>query len=138
MDVHSNPPKFVKPHYSSILFDVVSEHSEQIQEFFDFNRDYLLDYFGFKTLERAYMLRIGKNILERPQHMWMRVSVAIHGRNLDKVKETYDLMSQKYFTHATPTLFNAGTPRQQMSSCYLLAMKNDSISGIYESPLVHR
>jgi len=115
------------------LFDVVSEHSEQIQEFFDFNRDYLLDYFGFKTLERAYMLRIGKNILERPQHMWMRVSVAIHGRNLDKVKETYDLMSQKYFTHATPTLFNAGTPRQQMSSCYLLAMKNDSISGIYET-----
>ena len=115
------------------LLDVVSEHKDEIQSFFDFNRDYLLDYFGFKTLERAYMLRIGKNILERPQHMWMRVSVAIHGRNLEKVKETYDLMSQKYFTHATPTLFNAGTPRQQMSSCYLLAMKNDSISGIYET-----
>ena len=128
-DIHGK----TSPLVGKELFDIVSEYSEQIQEFFDFNRDYLLDYFGFKTLERAYMLRIGKNILERPQHMWMRVSVAIHGRNLEKVKETYDLMSQKYFTHATPTLFNAGTPRQQMSSCYLLAMKNDSISGIYET-----
>ncbi len=128
-DIHGE----TSPLVGKELFDIVSEYSEQIQEFFDFNRDYLLDYFGFKTLERAYMLRIGKNILERPQHMWMRVSVAIHGRNLEKVKETYDLMSQKYFTHATPTLFNAGTPRQQMSSCYLLAMKNDSISGIYET-----
>ena len=128
-DIHGE----TSPLVGKELFDIVSEYSEQIQELFDFNRDYLLDYFGFKTLERAYMLRIGKNILERPQHMWMRVSVAIHGRNLEKVKETYDLMSQKYFTHATPTLFNAGTPRQQMSSCYLLAMKNDSISGIYET-----
>jgi hypothetical protein len=128
-DIHGE----TSPLVGKELFDIVSEYSEQIQELFDFNRDYLLDYFGFKTLERAYMLRIGKNILERPQHMWMRVSVAIHGRNLKKVKETYDLMSQKYFTHATPTLFNAGTPRQQMSSCYLLAMKNDSISGIYET-----
>ena len=115
------------------LYNLVNEHSEKIQSFFNFERDYLLDYFGFKTLERAYLQRIDGNIVERPQHMWMRVSLAIHGKNLEKVKETYDLMSQKYFTHATPTLFNAGTPRQQMSSCYLLAMKDDSISGIYET-----
>ena len=115
------------------LFDIVNSHSEQIQEMLDFNRDYLLDYFGFKTLERAYLQRINGTIVERPQHMWMRVSIAIHGENMDKVRETYDFMSQKYFTHATPTLFNAGTPRQQMSSCYLLSMKDDSISGIYET-----
>lgn len=115
------------------LFDVVTKHQEKIQSFFDFKRDYLFDYFGFKTLERAYLQRIDGVILERPQHMWMRVAIAIHGENLEKVKESYDLMSEKYFTHATPTLFNAGTPRQQMSSCYLLAMKNDSIAGIYET-----
>ena len=121
------------PLVSKELFDIVNKHSETIQSFLDFNRDYLLDYFGFKTLERAYLQRINGKILERPQHMWMRVSLAIHGENMEKVKETYDLMSQKYFTHATPTLFNAGTPRQQMSSCYLLAMKDDSIAGIYET-----
>ena len=121
------------PLVSKELFNLVNLYSEQIQSFFDFNRDYLLDYFGFKTLERAYLQRIDGKILERPQHMWMRVSLAIHGDNLNKVKETYELMSQKYFTHATPTLFNAGTPRQQMSSCYLLAMKDDSIAGIYET-----
>ena len=121
------------PLVSKELFDIVNKHSETIQSFLDFNRDYLLDYFGFKTLERAYLQRIDGKILERPQHMWMRVSLAIHGENMEKVKETYDLMSQKYFTHATPTLFNAGTPRQQMSSCYLLAMKDDSIAGIYET-----
>ena len=115
------------------LFDNVQSHSEEIQEMFDFDRDYLLDYFGFKTLERAYLQRINGTIIERPQHMWMRVSLAIHGENMEKVKETYDFMSQKYFTHATPTLFNAGTPRQQMSSCYLLSMKDDSIAGIYET-----
>jgi len=128
-DIHNKQSPLV----GKQLYDIISEHEETIQSFFDFNRDYLIDYFGFKTLERAYLLRIGKNILERPQHMWMRVSVAIHGKDLEKVKETYDLMSQKYFTHATPTLFNAGTPRQQMSSCYLLSMKDDSIAGIYET-----
>ena len=99
----------------------------------DYNRDYLIDYFGFKTLERAYLLRVNGKLIERPQHMWMRVAVCIHLGNLEKIKTTYDLMSQKYFTHATPTLFNAGTPRPQLSSCYLIAMENDSITGIYNT-----
>ena len=128
-DIHGDQSSLV----NKALFDVVQSHSEEIQQMFDFDRDYLLDYFGFKTLERAYLQRINGTIVERPQHMWMRVSLAIHGENMEKVKETYELMSQKYFTHATPTLFNAGTPRQQMSSCYLLSMKDDSIAGIYET-----
>jgi len=99
----------------------------------DYNRDYLIDYFGFKTLERAYLLKINGKIIERPQHMWMRVAICIHNGQLDKVKETYDFMSQKYFTHATPTLFNAGTPRPQLSSCYLISMESDSIRGIYNT-----
>ena len=128
-DIHGDQSSLV----NKALFDVVQSHSEEIQQMFDFDRDYLLDYFGFKTLERAYLQRINGTIVERPQHMWMRVSLAIHGENMEKVKETYELMSQKYFTHATPTLFNAGTPRQQMSSCYLISMKDDSIAGIYET-----
>jgi len=92
-----------------------------------------LDYFGFKTLERAYLLRINKEIVERPQHMWMRVSLGIHGDDFEKAKETYEMMSSKYFTHATPTLFNAGTRRPQLSSCYLIAMESDSINGIYNT-----
>ena len=104
----------------------------------DSNRDYLIDYFGFKTLERSYLFKIGNKIVERPQHMWMRVSVGIHGdlknnNSLKLIKETYDLMSQKFFTHATPTLFNAGTLRPQMSSCYLVAMEEDSIDGIFNT-----
>jgi ribonucleoside-diphosphate reductase alpha chain len=99
----------------------------------DYKRDYLIDYFGFKTLERAYLFRVNKTIVERPQHMWMRVAIGIHKDNMSKVKETYDLMSQKYFTHATPTLYNAGTPRPQLSSCYLLGMESDSIDGIYNT-----
>jgi ribonucleoside-diphosphate reductase alpha chain len=105
---------------------------------FDYERDYLIDYFGFKTLERAYLFRVDNKIVERPQHMWMRVAIGIHGdlnnpNSLSLVKETYDLMSLKYFTHATPTLFNAGTPRQQLSSCYLIAMEDDSLDGIYNT-----
>jgi ribonucleoside-diphosphate reductase alpha subunit len=99
----------------------------------DYDRDYLIDYFGFKTLERSYLMKINKTIVERPQHMWLRVAIGIHGDNIEKVKETYELMSQKYFTHATPTLFNAGTPHPQLSSCYLIAMENDSIEGIYNT-----
>ena len=99
----------------------------------DHDRDYLIDYFGFKTLERAYLMKINKVIIERPQHMWLRVAIGIHGDNIEKVKETYELMSQKYFTHATPTLFNAGTPHPQLSSCYLISMENDSIEGIYNT-----
>ena len=94
-------------------------------------RDYEFDYFGFKTLEKAYLMRdTERRVLERPQHMWMRVALGLWGSNLDRAFETYDLLSQKFMTHATPTLFNAGTPRAQLSSCYLLYKHDDSIDGI--------
>jgi len=126
---------------SQKLWDFTERYSEQLNHMIDDERDYLIDYFGFKTLERAYLFRVNNTIVERPQHMWMRVSIGIHGdlnnenqeETLRLVKETYDLMSQKYFTHATPTLFNAGTPRPQMSSCYLIAMEDDSIDGIFNT-----
>ena len=123
------------PLISKKLYDTINDPYKigKIQSWFDFDRDYLLDYFGFKTLERAYLMKINGEIVERPQHMWMRVSLGIHGDDLDSAKQTYDLMSNKYFTHATPTLFNSGTPRPQMSSCYLLAMEKDSIEGIYNT-----
>lgn len=89
--------------------------------------------FGFKTLERSYLLRINNRVAERPQHMIMRVAVGIHGSDIDRVLETYNLMSERYFTHASPTLFNAGTPHPQLSSCFLVCMKDDSIEGIYET-----
>jgi ribonucleoside-diphosphate reductase alpha chain len=111
----------------------VDKFQVELNEMIDYERDFLFDYFGFKTLERAYLLKIDGVIVERPQHMWMRVSVCIHGSNMAKVKETYDYMSNKYFIHATPTLFNAGTPRPQLSSCYLLSMEDDSIDGIFNT-----
>ena len=117
----------------SELWLSISLFADELEKIIDYDRDYLLDYFGFKTLERAYLMRVNGTIVERPQHMWMRVALAIHGADLNKVKTTYDLMSQKYFTHATPTLFNAGTQRQQLSSCYLIAMESDSIKGIYST-----
>jgi ribonucleoside-diphosphate reductase alpha chain len=122
-----------KPLVSDQLWAVVSANTETLDAMIDHNRDYLIDFFGFKTLERAYLFKIGNTIVERIQHMWMRVSIGIHGADLEAVKETYDLMSQKYFIHATPTLFNAGTPRPQLSSCYLIAMEDDSIDGIYNT-----
>ena len=119
------------------LAAVVVAHGDEIDTYIQHQRDYLLDYFGFKTLEKSYLLRdTSMRILERPQHMWMRVSLALwagHPKMLQYAFETYDLMSQKSMTHATPTLFNAGTPRQQLSSCYLIAMNDDSISGIYKT-----
>jgi ribonucleotide reductase alpha subunit len=124
---------------SESLWEFVKIYESELNEMINHDRDYLIDYFGFKTLERAYLFKLGNKIIERPQHMWLRVSVGIHGdvknRNecLRLVKETYDLMSQKYFTHATPTLFNAGTPRPQLSSCYLIAMEDDSIDGIFNT-----
>jgi ribonucleoside-diphosphate reductase alpha subunit len=126
---------------SQKLWDFTEHYSEQLNQMIDDERDYLIDYFGFKTLERAYLFRVDNKIVERPQHMWMRVAIGIHGdlnnenqeETLRLVKETYDLMSQKFFTHATPTLFNAGTPRPQMSSCYLIAMEDDSIDGIFNT-----
>ena len=99
----------------------------------DFSRDYDIDYFGFKTLENAYLIKIDGVIVERPQHLWLRVAIGIHGSNLEKVKESYYYMSCKYFTQATPTLFNAGTPKPQLASCFLIAMEDDSISGIYNT-----
>ena len=114
-------------------FSTISEHREELDAMVVDDRDYLIDYFGFKTLEKSYLLRIDDRSVERPQHMWLRVAVAIHGSNMAKVRETYNLMSSKYFTHATPTLFNAGTKHQQMSSCYLIAMEDDSLDGIFNT-----
>jgi ribonucleoside-diphosphate reductase alpha chain len=111
----------------------IAKNAEELENMIVHDRDYLIDYFGFKTLERAYLFRVNNIIKERIQHMWLRVSVGIHGDNMKLVKETYDLMSQKYFTHATPTLFNAGTPRPQLSSCYLIAMEEDSLEGIFNT-----
>ncbi len=128
-DVHGN-------HYPLLSHDTwmtICANKDELEQMIDYNRDYLIDYFGFKTLERAYLFKVNDVVVERPQHMWMRVAVGIHGNNMDAVRETYDLMSQKYFTHATPTLFNAGTPRPQLSSCYLIAMEDDSIDGIYNT-----
>ena len=112
---------------------MIDTHGEWLDSLIDYSRDYLIDYFGFKTLERAYLIRIGNRVVERPQHMWLRVSIGIHGKDLHAIEQTYTMMSKKYFTHATPTLFNAGTPRPQLSSCYLVAMENDSIDGIYNT-----
>lgn len=127
-----------KPLVSESLYQFTNKHSLELDSMIVYDRDYLIDYFGFKTLERAYLFKKGSKIVERPQHMWMRVAVGIHGdiNNSDAlrlVKESYDLMSQKFFTHATPTLFNAGTVRPQMSSCYLIGMEDDSIEGIFNT-----
>ena len=129
VDIHGNHHPLV----SKKLFDIVMSDGDVIATWFRYDRDYLLDYFGFKTLERAYLMKINGVIVERPQHMWMRVALGIHGTDYEAAQITYNLMSQKYFTHATPTLFNAGTPRPQMSSCYLLSMEKDSINGIYNT-----
>ena len=115
------------------VYDVIMNNSEKLDSTIIYNRDFNYDYFGFKTLERSYLLKINGKIAERPQHMLMRVSVGIHLNDIDAAIETYELMSKKYFTHATPTLFNAGTPKPQMSSCFLLTMRDDSIDGIYDT-----
>jgi ribonucleoside-diphosphate reductase alpha chain len=121
------------PLLSEEVHKVIQENAEFLNSHIIYNRDFNYDYFGFKTLERSYLLKINGKIVERPQHMLMRVAVGIHLNDLDAVIETYDLMSKKFFTHATPTLFNAGTPKPQMSSCFLLSMKDDSIDGIYDT-----
>ena len=121
------------PLLSEEVHNVIQENAEFLNSHIIYNRDFNYDYFGFKTLERSYLLKVNGKIVERPQHMLMRVSVGIHMNDLESVIETYDLMSKKFFTHATPTLFNAGTPKPQMSSCFLLTMKDDSIDGIYDT-----
>lgn len=121
------------PMIAEDVYKVIMENKETLDSAIIYDRDFAYNYFGFKTLERSYLLRINGKIVERPQHMIMRVAVGIHGANMDKVIETYNLMSERYFTHASPTLFNAGTPNPQMSSCFLVAMSDDSIDGIYET-----
>ena len=118
---------------SDKLFENAQNHKDRIETEIAYSRDFEYDYFGFKTLERSYLLKVNGKIVERPQHMLMRVSLGIHEDDIDAAIETYHLMSQKWFTHASPTLFNAGTLKPQMSSCFLLTMKNDSIEGIYDT-----
>lgn len=129
IDVHGNKSPFL----NETFMDVLRGNREEIEAMIDYDRDYLIDYFGYKTLERAYLFKLNKVIVERPQDMWMRVAITVHGSDMAKLKTTYDLLSQKYFTHATPTLFNSGTRCQQLSSCYLIAMEDDSIDGIYNT-----
>lgn len=115
------------------LHDLVCVNAEKYQSMIDYTRDFMFDYFGFKTLERGYLLRKNGRVIERPQHMWMRVAIQLHGKDMLHVKETYDALSQGYFIHATPTLFNSGTQHPQLSSCFLLTMSSDSIGGIYKT-----
>ena len=132
--VYVNPRTGKKaPLLSDEVYNVIQENKDRLDSTIIYNRDFGYDYFGFKTLERSYLLKINGKIAERPQHMLMRVSIGIHLNDLDAAIETYELMSKKYFTHATPTLFNSGTPKPQMSSCFLLTMKDDSIDGIYDT-----
>ena len=121
------------PLLSDEVYKVINENRDLLDSTIIYNRDFGYDYFGFKTLERSYLLKLDGEIAERPQHMLMRVSLGIHLNDLDSAIETYELMSKKFFTHATPTLFNSGTPKPQMSSCFLLTMKDDSIDGIYDT-----
>ena len=132
--------KYINPRtmqYAPLISDEVHKVIMENAEFFNshimYSRDFNYDYFGFKTLERSYLLKMDSKIVERPQQMLMRVSIGIHLNDLPAALETYNLMSEKYFTHATPTLFNSGTPKPQMSSCFLLAMQDDSIDGIYDT-----
>ena len=142
----SNHHKNTSPSFSEtmkILYDnqllntemkeLIDNHGNKLNSVIDYSRDYFIDYFGFKTLEKSYLMKIDGKIIERPQHLFMRVALAINNIDIHKVIETYNLCSQKYYTHATPTLFNAGTKRQQLSSCFLLAMKDDSIDGIFST-----
>ena len=115
------------------VYEIIQKNADKLDSTIIYNRDFNYDYFGFKTLERSYLLKINGKIVERPQHMLMRVSIGIHKEDIDEAIETYELMSKKYFTHATPTLFNSGTPKPQMSSCFLLQLQDDSIDGIYDT-----
>lgn len=121
------------PLLSDEVYEVINANRDILDSTIIYNRDFGYDYFGFKTLERSYLLKLNGQITERPQHMLMRVSIGIHLNDLEAAIETYELMSKKYFTHATPTLFNSGTPKPQMSSCFLLTVKSDSIDGIYDT-----
>ncbi|XP_047119412.1 ribonucleoside-diphosphate reductase large subunit [Schistocerca piceifrons] len=121
------------PLISEFHHTVIMKNADRLNSAIIYDRDFSYNYFGFKTLERSYLLRIDGKVVERPQHMLMRVSVGIHGEDIDAAIQTYNLLSERYFTHASPTLFGAGTPRPQLSSCFLLCMKEDSIEGIYDT-----
>jgi ribonucleoside-diphosphate reductase alpha subunit len=121
------------PLISKETWRVIKEHAAELDEAILYDRDFGYDYFGFKTLERSYLMKVDGKVIERPQHLLMRVAVGIHGEDIPAAIETYNLLSEKWFTHATPTLFNAGTPKPQLSSCFLLTMKDDSIDGIYDT-----
>jgi ribonucleoside-diphosphate reductase alpha subunit len=121
------------PLISKETYKVIKEHAAELDAAIIYDRDFSYDYFGFKTLERSYLMKVEGKTVERPQHMLMRVAVGIHGEDIAAAIETYNLLSEKWFTHATPTLFNAGTPKPQLSSCFLLTMKDDSIDGIYDT-----
>ena len=121
------------PLLSDEVYKIIQKNADKLDSSIIYNRDFGYDFFGFKTLERSYLLKLNGNIVERPQHMLMRVSIGIHLDDIEAALETYELMSKRYFTHATPTLFNSGTPKPQMSSCFLLTMKDDSIDGIYDT-----
>lgn len=127
-DVHGMP----NPLITEELWAIVQAHKEKLNSMIDYQRDYLFDYFGFKTLEKLYLLKVNGRPVERPQHLWLRVALGIHGWDMKEALETYDLMSQKYFTHATPTLFNAGTPIGNLASCFLLGT-HDSVTGMYKN-----
>tara|TARA_B100001758_G_scaffold34540_1_gene25839 strand:+ start:1245 stop:3599 length:2355 start_codon:yes stop_codon:yes gene_type:complete len=118
---------------SKEVYGVINKNAALLDSSIIYDRDFSYDYFGFKTLEKSYLLKLDGKVVERPQHMLMRVAVGIHMDDIDSVLETYNLLSEKWFTHATPTLFNAGTPKPQLSSCFLLTMKEDSIDGIYDT-----
>ena len=121
------------PLLSDEVYKIITDNAEKLDSTIIYSRDFDYDFFGFKTLERSYLLKLNGTIVERPQHMLMRVSIGIHLNDIDEAIATYELMSKKFFTHATPTLFNAGTPKPQMSSCFLLQMQDDSIDGIYDT-----
>ncbi len=118
---------------SKEVYGIINKNAALLDSSIIYDRDFSYDYFGFKTLEKSYLLRLDGKVIERPQHMLMRVAIGIHMDDIDSVLETYNLLSEKWFTHATPTLFNAGTPKPQLSSCFLLTMKEDSIDGIYDT-----
>jgi len=128
----SKTGKYV-PLLADDIWEIIQQNAELLDSTIIYDRDYGFDYFGFKTLEKSYLLKVDNKVVERPQHMYMRVAIGIHKGDIDSAIKTYHLMSERWFTHATPTLFNAGTPKPQMSSCFLLTMKDDSIDGIYDT-----
>jgi ribonucleoside-diphosphate reductase subunit M1 len=122
-----------EPLISKTIYDIIMKNADKLNSSIIYDRDFSYNYFGFKTLERSYMLKLNGKTAERPQHMLMRVAVGIHHDDIPSAIETYNLLSEKWFVHATPTLFNAGTNRPQLSSCFLLQMRDDSIEGIFDT-----